>query len=92
MSELDYSSATATYGPPYNTNGPPQSEWFAPANIPGVRQPIDPVRRGDCKRPQLPTLDVRDRGRGPDQDKTISRGRVFRMVRPGRRPDGPAPA
>ena len=39
--ELDGSSLTATYGPPYNTNGTPQSEWFAPANWPGVRQPID---------------------------------------------------
>jgi len=39
--ELDGSSLTATYGPPYNTNGTPQSEWFAPANRAGVRQPID---------------------------------------------------
>jgi hypothetical protein len=39
--ELDGSSLTATYGPPYNTNGTPQSEWFAPANWAGVRQPID---------------------------------------------------
>jgi hypothetical protein len=43
-SELDGTSLTATYGPPYNTNGTPQSEWFAPANIPGVRQPIDPAQ------------------------------------------------
>ena len=35
-SELNGTSATATYGPPYNTNGTPQSELFAPANIPGV--------------------------------------------------------
>jgi hypothetical protein len=39
--ELDGTSETATYGPPYNTNGSPQSELFAPANIAGVRQPID---------------------------------------------------
>ncbi len=40
-SELDGTSLTATYGPPYNTNGTPQSEWFAPASIAGVRQPVD---------------------------------------------------
>jgi hypothetical protein len=40
-SELDGTSLTATYGPPYNTNGTPQSEWFAPASIAGVRQPTD---------------------------------------------------
>jgi hypothetical protein len=40
-SELNATSTTATYGPPYNTNGTPQSELFAPANIPGVTQPID---------------------------------------------------
>jgi hypothetical protein len=39
--ELDGSSLTATYGQPYNTNGTPQSEWFAPAAWAGVRQPID---------------------------------------------------
>jgi hypothetical protein len=39
--ELDGTSLTAAYGPPYNTNGTPQSEWFAPANWAGVRQPID---------------------------------------------------
>ncbi len=43
-SELNGTSLTATYGPPYNTNGTPQSLWFAPANIPGVRQPIDPAK------------------------------------------------
>jgi hypothetical protein len=43
-SELDGTSLTATYGPPYNTNGTPQSEWFAPASVAGVRQPIDPAR------------------------------------------------
>ena len=43
-SELDGTSLTATYGPPYNTNGTPQSEWFAPANWAGVRQPIDPAQ------------------------------------------------
>ena len=31
----------ATYGPPYNSNGTPQSLLFAPANLAGVRQPID---------------------------------------------------
>ena len=40
-SELNGTSLTATYGPPYNSNGTPQSEWFAPANWAGVRQPID---------------------------------------------------
>jgi Cytochrome b(N-terminal)/b6/petB len=39
--ELGGTSLTATYGPPYNTNGTPQSEWFAPASLAGVRQPID---------------------------------------------------
>jgi len=42
-SELDGTSLTATYGPPYNANGTPQSELFAPANLAGVRQPIDPA-------------------------------------------------
>jgi hypothetical protein len=40
-SELNGTSLTASYGPPYNTNGTPQSEWFAPADIAGVRQPIN---------------------------------------------------
>jgi hypothetical protein len=40
-SELDGTSTTAGYGPPYNTNGTPQGELFAPANILGVTQPID---------------------------------------------------
>jgi hypothetical protein len=39
--ELDGTSGTAGYGPPYNTNGTPQSLLFAPANWAGVRQPID---------------------------------------------------
>jgi len=39
--ELNGTSETATYGPPYNTNGTPQSELFAPANWFGVTQPID---------------------------------------------------
>ena len=43
-SELNGTSLTATYGPPYNTNGTPQSEWFAPADVAGVRQPIDPAQ------------------------------------------------
>jgi hypothetical protein len=42
--ELNGTSLTATYGPPYNSNGTPQSLLFAPANIPGVRQPIDPAQ------------------------------------------------
>jgi len=40
-SELNGTSGTAGYGPPYNANGTPQRELFAPANIAGVRQPID---------------------------------------------------
>ncbi|HET9080780.1 MAG TPA: cytochrome b N-terminal domain-containing protein, partial [Trebonia sp.] len=43
-SELNGTSLTATYGPPYNTNGTPQSEGFAPANWFGVTQPIDPAQ------------------------------------------------
>jgi len=39
--ELNGTSETATYGPPYNTNGSPQSEAFAPANWFGVTLPID---------------------------------------------------
>ena len=39
--ELNGTSETATYGPPYNSNGTPQSELFAPADMAGVRQPID---------------------------------------------------
>ncbi len=39
--ELNGTSATATYGPPYNTNGTPQKILFAPANILGVTQPIN---------------------------------------------------
>jgi hypothetical protein len=39
--ELDGTSTTAGYGPPYTTNGTPQSELFAPAKILGVTQPID---------------------------------------------------
>jgi hypothetical protein len=42
--ELNGTSHTATYGPPYNTNGTPQSELFAPANITGVTQPLDPAQ------------------------------------------------
>jgi quinol-cytochrome oxidoreductase complex cytochrome b subunit len=42
--ELNATSATATYGPPYNTNGTPQKILFAPANIPGVTQPINTAR------------------------------------------------
>jgi Cytochrome b(N-terminal)/b6/petB len=43
-SELNGTSLTATYGPPYNSNGTPQSLLFAPANLAGVRQPIDPAQ------------------------------------------------
>ncbi|HTT54558.1 MAG TPA: cytochrome b N-terminal domain-containing protein [Streptosporangiaceae bacterium] len=39
--ELNGTSETATYGPPYNTNGTPQKILFAPANILGVTQPIN---------------------------------------------------
>jgi hypothetical protein len=39
--ELNGTSLTATYGPPYNTNGTPQKILFAPANILGVTQPIN---------------------------------------------------
>jgi hypothetical protein len=40
--ELAGTSETATYGPPYNhTAGNTQSLLFAPADIAGVRQPID---------------------------------------------------
>jgi hypothetical protein len=39
-SELNGTSLTATYGPPYNTNGAPQSILFAPANWFGVTMPI----------------------------------------------------
>ena len=42
-SELNGTSLTANYGPPYNTNGTPQRELFSPANWPGVTQPIDPA-------------------------------------------------
>ena len=44
-SELAGTSETATYGPPYNnTAGSAQSLWFSPANIVGVRQPIDAAK------------------------------------------------
>ena len=39
--ELNGTSDTATYGPPYNTNGVPQKLLFAPANWFGVTIPID---------------------------------------------------
>ncbi len=42
--ELNGTSLTSTYGPPYNTNGTPQSELFAPANWFGVTQAIDPAQ------------------------------------------------
>ena len=40
-SELDSTSETAGYGPPYNTVGSPQQIGFAPANWFGVTQPIN---------------------------------------------------
>jgi Cytochrome b(N-terminal)/b6/petB len=40
-SELNGTSETATYGPPYNTSGTPQSELFAPANWFGVTQSVN---------------------------------------------------
>ncbi len=43
-SELNGTSLTATYGPPYNTNGSPQRLLFSPANWFGVTQPIDPAQ------------------------------------------------
>ncbi len=43
-SELDGTSHSATYGPPYNTNGTPQSILFTPANWFGVTQPTDPAQ------------------------------------------------
>jgi hypothetical protein len=42
--ELDGTSVTSGYGPPYNTNGSPQREAFAPANWFGVTHPIDPAQ------------------------------------------------
>jgi hypothetical protein len=42
--ELDGTSVTATYGPPYNSNGTPQGVLFAPANVAGVRQSLDPSK------------------------------------------------
>ncbi len=39
--ELNGTSMTASYGPPYNTNGTPQKILFAPADILGVTQPIN---------------------------------------------------
>ena len=39
--ELNGTSETAGYGPPYNTNGMPQDILFAPANWAGIRQPIN---------------------------------------------------
>jgi hypothetical protein len=39
--ELDGTSLSANYGPPYNTVGTPQKILFSPANWFGVTQPID---------------------------------------------------
>jgi hypothetical protein len=59
--ELNGSSLTATYNPPYNNNGTSQSELFAPAKIPGVTYPIDaaqtfvlaPLAKAAATDPQL---------------------------------------
>jgi Cytochrome b(N-terminal)/b6/petB len=59
--ELNGTSETATYGPPYNTNGTPQKILFAPANILGVTQPINaaqdfvltPLNTGAVGNPRL---------------------------------------
>ena len=73
--ELDGSSLTATYGPPYNTSGTPQSEWFAPANWAGVRQPIDaaqtfvlgPLTRSAATDPTLAAALATYKAASPDQ-------------------------
>ena len=45
VSELDGTSGTATYGPPYNHNGPGQHEWFIrPQKWLGVSHPINTAR------------------------------------------------
>jgi hypothetical protein len=45
VSELDGTSGTATYGPPYNHNGPGQNEWFIHLQKWfGVSHPIDTAR------------------------------------------------
>ncbi len=76
--ELDGTSVTAGYGPPYNTNGTPQSELFAPANIPGVRQPIDtaqtfvlqPLAKSASTDPQLASaLSAYNAASAAQQDK-----------------------
>ncbi len=42
--ELDGSSVSSGYGPPYNTNGSPQKLLFAPASWFGVTYPFDPAQ------------------------------------------------
>jgi hypothetical protein len=45
VTELNGTSGTATYGPPYNHNGPGQHEWFInPQKWLGVSHPIDTAR------------------------------------------------
>ena len=45
VSELNGTSGTATYGPPYNHNGPGQHEWFLnPQKWLGVSHPINTAR------------------------------------------------
>jgi hypothetical protein len=66
ITELDGTSATATYGPPYNDNGSPQSIGpFSPANWLGVTHPIDTA--DDFVIAPLQTLPDR-----PDLDAAIS--------------------
>jgi hypothetical protein len=44
-SELNGTSETATYGPPYNNGtGSVQTLLFSPAKLAGVRQPLDPAQ------------------------------------------------
>jgi hypothetical protein len=43
-SELNGTSETATYGPPYNNQPGSQSLLFAPAKITGITQPVDAAR------------------------------------------------
>ena len=49
-SELNGTSLTASYGPPYNTNGTPQSLLFAPANWPACGSPSTRHRPSSCSR------------------------------------------
>ena len=67
ITELDGTSGTATYGPPYNDNGSPQSIGpFSPANWLGVTHPIDTAN--DFVIAPLRTLPDR-----PDLDAAVDR-------------------